>query len=74
MQSQRVVTLQEIQVLERRHAIHKCDTTRFQRFFGVVIPGYGVYLNQQEQKALATALKDHINSKKQSGHSHFYTT
>ncbi|KAK0142439.1 Zinc finger BED domain-containing protein 1 [Merluccius polli] len=49
MQSQRVVTLQEIQVLDRRHAIHKCDTTRLQRFF--------------EQKALSTALKDHINSK-----------
>ncbi|KAK0148959.1 hypothetical protein N1851_010643 [Merluccius polli] len=57
-----VVTPQEIQVIDGHHAIHKRDTTHLQRFFGMVIPGYGVYLNQQQQKALSTALEDHINS------------
>jgi hypothetical protein len=28
----------------------------------MIIPGYGVYLNQQETKALSTALEAHINS------------
>ena len=55
----RVVTQQEIQVLDGHHAKHKRD---LQRFLGMIIPGYGVYLNQQETKALSTALEAHINS------------
>lgn len=55
----RVVTPQEIQVLNGHHTIHKRD---LQRFFGMMVPGYGVYLNQQETKALSLALETHINS------------
>ena len=55
----RVVTQQEMQVLDGHHAKHKRD---LQRLLGMIIPGYGVYLNQQETKALSTALEAHINS------------
>ena len=55
----RVVTPEEIQVLDGHHTIHKRD---LRRFFGMIIPGYGVYLSQQETKALSLALQAHINS------------
>ena len=47
------------QVLDGHHTIHKRDV---RRFFGMIIPGYGVYLNQQGTKALSLALEAHINS------------
>ena len=58
----RTVSLPEMQTMHGHHAIHRRSPTALQRFFGILIPHYGVYLNQQEQEAMSRALEAHINS------------
>lgn len=57
-------TSKELAVLVQckpRFSRKKRATTHWQRFMGIVIPGYGVYSSQQELKALNQVLERHMN-------------